>query len=311
MVLAEIISLNILSIHLKIIIARFYFHHFMRLLIFISMLFATFIAMAAQPWQPLFNGKDLSGWDTEMMNLPDPTWEVPGLARGTSGVYLEALGKNCDPLHVFTVTNLGGEPTIHVSGQGFGVMMTTATFTNVHLRLQIKWGDRKWSKKIGKPFDTGLLYFCHSEAGLADKTWPRSFEFQICQNEFGDLYSLASQITVPARRDGNLWRYDPAGTNTFFLQKHPVGNHCAHAIDAEKPKGEWNTLDLITFNGDSIHVVNGQVVMRLHDAQRLDGGTPAPITSGKICLQTEGGECFFRNVEVQPIMEIPAEFAGH
>ena len=268
------------------------------------------IALAADgSWQPLFNGKDLTGWDTEMMNIPDKSWDVPGLQRDAAGNYTEPLGKNRDPLHVFTVTNLDGGPVIHVSGQGFGVMMTTAMFTNVHIRLQIKWGDLKWSKKIGKPFDTGLLYFCHSEAGLADRTWPRSFEFQICQNEFGDLYALASQITVPARLDGKLWRYDSAGTNTLFLQKPPIGNHCAHIVDAEKPKGEWNTLDLITFNGDSIHVVNGQVVMRLHNAQRLDNGAPEPIMSGKICLQTEGGECFFRNVEVQPITEIPAEFA--
>jgi hypothetical protein len=79
-------------------------------------------------------------------------------------------------------------------------------------------------------------------------------------------------------------------------------------VDPEKPKGEWNTLDLITFHGDSIHVVNGQVVMRLHQAQRLDGDSPAPLTSGKISLQTEGGECYFRNVEIQPITEIPAEY---
>jgi hypothetical protein len=50
---------------------------------------------------------------------------------------------------------------------------------------------------------------------------------------------------------------------------------------------QWNTLDLITFNGDSIHVVNGRVVMRLHNAQRLEDDAPEPITSGKICLQTK------------------------
>ena len=284
----------------------------MRFLIFIfaGFLLATMAHAANDSWQPLFNGKDLTGWDTEMMNLPDPKWDVPGLARGTNGVYLEPLGKNRDPLHVFTVTNMDGEPTIHVSGQGFGVMMTTETFTNVHVHLQIKWGDRRWSKKSNSPWDTGLLYFCHSEAGVADRTWPRSLEFQICQNEFGDLYALASQVTVPARRDGRLWRYDPAGTNTLFLQKRPIGNHCAHLVDPEKPKGEWNTVDLYTLDGDSIHVVNGQVVMRLHNAQRLDGDTPAPLTSGKLCLQTEGGECYFREVEVQPITEFPAEFAG-
>jgi hypothetical protein len=289
-------------------------HFIMRLLILFTtglLLLAKDAWTANSSWQPLFNGHDLAGWDIEMMNLPDPKWDVPGLPRGTNGLYRAALGKNRDPLHVFTVTNLDGVPTLRVSGQGFGVIMTTATFTNIHLRLQIKWGDLKWSKKIGKPFDTGLLYFCHSEAGVADKTWPRSFEFQICQNEFGDLYSLASQITVPARCEENLWRYDPAGTNTLFLQKKPIGNHCAHLVDAEKPKGEWNTLDLITFNGNSIHVVNGQVVMRPHSAQRLDGDAPAPINSGKICLQTEGGECFYRHVEIQPISEIPAEFLEH
>jgi hypothetical protein len=280
-----------------------------------GLLCAHIVSADNQTWRPLFNGKDLSGWNTEMMILPDPAWDVPGLKRDTNGNYLEPLGKNRDPLHVFTITNLDGGPVIHVSGQGFGVMMSTETFTNVHIHLEIKWGDRKWSIKANKPYDTGLLYFCHSEAGVAptdkNKTWPRSLEFQICQNEFGDLYALCSQVTVPARFDGKLWRYDPTGTNTLFVQKKPIGNHCAHNVDPEKPKGEWNTIDLITFNGDSFHVVNGQVVMRLYNAQRLDGDAPAPLTSGKICLQTEGGECYFRNVKMQPITEIPAEFVQH
>jgi len=80
--------------------------------------------------------------------------------------------------------------------------------------------------------------------------------------------------------------------------------------DAEKPRGEWNTLDLICFNGDSIHIVNGQVMMRLHHAQRVDGPEPAPLTSGEISLQTEGAEVFYRDVQIQPITEIPANFGG-
>jgi hypothetical protein len=292
-------------------------------LILLAGILSAHIAFSAdQIWQPLFNGKDLAGWDTEMMILPDPKWDVPGLSRDANGNYTEPVGKNNDPLHVFTVTNLDGGPVIHVSGQGFGVMMTTSTFTNVHIHVEIKWGDNKWGKKIGQPYDTGLLYFCDSEAGVAPtdahKTWPRSLEFQICQNEFGDLYALNLQVTVPASQamcktwgnsqfvDRKLWRYDPAGTNELFVQKMPINNHCVHRVDAEKPKGEWNTIDLYTFNGNSIHVVNGQVVMRLNNVQRLAGDA---ITSGKICLQTEGGECFFRNVEMQPITEMPAEFA--
>jgi Domain of Unknown Function (DUF1080) len=275
------------------------------------------VALAADAsWQPLFNGRDLAGWDTWMMNKPDPAWDVPGLKRATNGVYLEVVGKNRDPLNVFTVTNVDGGPAIHISGQGFGVMMTAATFTNFHLRLQVRWGESRWSKKAKLPRDSGLLYFCHGEPGAVDNTWPRSIEFQIQEHDMGDLFALGSQITVPARmQTGTNGRasyfYDPKGEPTVFMQKKPVGNRCIKLVDAEKPKGEWNTLDLICFNGDSIHVVNGQVVMRLHDARRLDGPAPAPLASGAISLQTEGAEVFYRAVELQPITEIPAEYAEH
>jgi hypothetical protein len=299
------------------------------LIVLLSILpLSSHIALAAdQSWRPLFNGKDLAGWDTEMMILPDPKWDIPGLARDTNGNYAQPVGKNNDPLHVFTVTNMDGGPVIHITGQGFGVMMTSGTFSNVHIRMQMKWGAQKWSKKIGQPYDTGLLYFCQGDAGVAPtdklKTWPRSLEFQICENEFGDLYALDLQVTVPANQamcktwsmqqfvDKTLWRYDPGGAPTLFVQRAPIGNHCVHQMDAEKPKGEWNTIDLITFNGNSIHVVNGRVVMRLYNAQSVDGGPSQTIKSGKISLQTEGGECYFRNIEVQPITAIPSEFAEH
>ena len=87
-------------------------------LIPIGLLLAKAALAADNSWQPLFNGKDLTGWDTEMMILPDPKWDVPGLQRDASGNYTEPVGKNNDPLHVFTVTNMDGIPTIHVSGQG-------------------------------------------------------------------------------------------------------------------------------------------------------------------------------------------------
>jgi len=102
--------------------------------------------------------------------------------------------------------------------------------------------------------------------------------------------------------------YDPSGERIEFLQKRPISNRCIKREDAEKPRGEWNTLELICFNGDSIHVVNGKVVMRLYQAQRLDADSPAPLKSGALCLQTEGAEVFYRNIEVRSIEAIPAEF---
>jgi len=260
---------------------------------------------AAEAWQPLFNGRDLSGWEMFLTN-PDPSWDVPGLKRDAAGKYLEPIGRNRDPLHVFSVETVDGQPAIHVTGQGFGVITTTEAFANFHVRLQVKWGERKWGSKLNAPRDAGLLYLVHGGPGFDHATWPRSIEFQIQEHDIGDLYALGTQITVNARREGRLWLYDPAGALTLFVQRPPVGNRCVKLGDPEKPLGEWNTLDLYCIGADSIHVVNGTVVMRLQDAQRLDGPAPAPLTRGRISLQTEGAEVYYRAVEIAPLAEFPA-----
>ena len=78
--------------------------------------------------------------------------------------------------------------------------------------------------------------------------------------------------------------------------------------DNEKPTGVWNTVELVTFGADAIHIVNGKVVMRLHDAVRIDGDVPTPVTSGHVLLQSEGAEVFYRDIQIRPITAIPAEF---
>ena len=103
-------------------------------------------APAQETWRALFNGRDLSGWDT-YMSKPDPAWDVDGMSRDAQGNYLEAVGKNRDPLGVFRVEAADGRPAVHISGQGFGVMTTREVFGNFHVRLQIKWGEKRWGKK--------------------------------------------------------------------------------------------------------------------------------------------------------------------
>ena len=263
---------------------------------------------AESAWRPLWNGKDLTGWEM-FQAIPDASLDVPGLKRdATTGKYLEPIGLNRDPLKVFTVDTVDGRPAIHVSGQTFGTITTKESFGNFHLRMQVKWGEKKYAPKLTALRDCGLLYFCHGPLGVEHGQWPRSVEFQIQEHEMGDLYALMTQVTVKARKEGRLWLYDPKGEPTLFEQKAPISNRCVKLGDPEKPHGEWNTLDLICLGGDSIHIVNGVVVMRLHNAQRIDGGAPAPLTSGQISLQTEGAEVFYRDVELQPITAVPAEW---
>ena len=275
------------------------------LICFLSSLLLAASAAAAEPgWQPLFNGRDLSGWDT-FVGKPDKSWDVPGLKRDDNGNYPEAIGINRDPLKVFTVETVDGQPAVHISGQGFGTMTTTNSFANFHLRLQFKWGEKRWGRRANTVRDSGLLYFGSGDLGAVDGSWPRSIEFQIQEHDCGDLYTVGTRISVRAMKPTNLWIYDPKGEPTVFASRRPAPGRCVKLANAEKPRGEWNTLELVCLGGDSIHIVNGTVVMRLSEARTLDG---APLTSGNISLQTEGAEVFYRQVEIQPITEVPKEF---
>jgi hypothetical protein len=281
-----------------------------------GVLLAAPLLRADDGWRPLFNGRDLTGWST-FMAAPPPETDVPGLKRDAKGTYLEPIGFNRDPLKVFTIETVDGQPAIHVSGAGFGVMTTDESFANFHVRLQVKWGEKKWGYKRAThaALDAGLLYFARGPAGIDHLTWPRCLEFQIQEKDFGDLFALGmTQVVGNARvvsdtvngHPTKFYFYDPAGAPTTFVAKRPIGNRCRRSEDMENPHGEWNTLDLICLGDSSIHIVNGRVVMRLQHAQSADGLT---LDSGQLCLQTEGGEVYYRNVEIQPITAVPPEYA--
>jgi hypothetical protein len=273
-------------------------------------------AAAQDAWTPLWNGKDLSGWTT-WMRTPEPTSEVPGLKRGADGKYLEAIGSGRDPLNVFTVArDIDGAPAIRISGEVFGELRTTRSFRNYHLKLQFRWGEKKWPPRDADatPRDSGLLYHVHAEPGAEGRTWARSVELQIQERDVGDLFAIGSAIAVRARRRPGtqpaLYEYDPAGDWTFFSQSQGASGRCVKQPDNENPTGHWNSIELICFGGDAIHIVNGKVVMRLHGPLQITTAVPTPVTSGEIILQSEGAEIFYRDITIRSIGAIPAEFAG-
>lgn len=81
------------------------------------------VAGADAPWRPLFNGRDLDGWDKFLATRSDS----------------EPLLPNVDPKGVFSVTNLNGDNVIHVTGEVYGAITTREQFTNFHFRVQFQW----------------------------------------------------------------------------------------------------------------------------------------------------------------------------
>jgi hypothetical protein len=77
--------------------------------------------------------------------------------------------------------------------------------------------------------------------------------------------------------------------------------------DNEKLRGQWNKLDLVCLGQTSIHIMNGSVNLALTNIRRKVDGREEPVTRGRLQLQSEGAEVFFRRLRLRPIREIPAE----
>ncbi len=256
-------------------------------------------------WTSLFNGKDLSGWES-YLDKPAKTSEVAGLARNASGDYTEPLGLNQDPNHVFTVVRVDGAPAIRISGETFGGINTLQEFENYHLRLEFKWGEKKWPPKLDQRRDSGLLYHSVGPHGTP-MLWMESHELQIQEADCGDYWGVMNVLAdIPARKkEAGKFVYEKGAPPVTFQDKTPNGRTCVKIPDAENPSGQWNTVELYCFGDTCIHVVNGVVNLMLFHSQHLVGGVAAPLTKGKIQLQSEGAEVFYRNIEIQSIRALP------
>lgn len=262
---------------------------------------------APQPagWTQMFNGRDLTGWET-FLGKPHASVEIPGARRGLAGDYLEPLGVDVDPRHVFTVVQLDGAPAIRVSGEVYGALTTRESYGDYHLRFDVRWGEKRWPPRVEQVRDTGCCYHAAGPHGASYGFWMRSCEFQIQERDFGDFYSLAGAIV-----DVEAVAVDPSSPKSDL--RHTPGaalvrgttRRAIKTADHERPRGEWNTLELICVGQRSVHVVNGHEVMRVSGIRHPSSDGDVPVTRGRIQLQSEGGEVFFRNLAIRPATALP------
>jgi hypothetical protein len=249
-------------------------------------------------WQSLFNGTNLNGWET-YLDRP--------YAKDEQGQKAAPVGLNNDPNHVFSVVTVDGQPALRISGETFGGINTLADFENYHLRLEFKWGQQQWPPKLGQPRDSGLLYHSVGKHGTP-MLWMESFEFQIQEGDCGDYWGVMDVATdIPARKnDKGKYVYQPGSPLVTFQDKTPNGRSCLKSPDAEKPTGKWNIVDLYCVGDTCLHVMNGKVTMVLMNTRHLVNGQMQPLTKGKIQIQSEGAEVYYRNIRVRPIKQLPA-----
>ncbi|MDB5239755.1 MAG: hypothetical protein JWP57_380 [Spirosoma sp.] len=256
-------------------------------------------AQKTNQWQQLFNGKDLSGWETYL----DRPYSVSGQTDKAA-----PIGLNTDPNHVFSVVRIDGAPALRISGETFGGINTLAEFGNYHLQFEFKWGTQKWPPRLDRPRDSGLLYHSSGPHGTL-MLWMESFEFQIQEGDCGDYWGVMDVLAdIPARKnDKGNYVYQPGAAPVTFQDKTAAGRWCIKNPDAEKPSGQWNVVDLYCLGNTCIHVINGKANLVVKNLRHLVDGQAVPLTRGKIQLQSEGAEIFYRNIRTQSLRQLPAE----
>ncbi len=249
-------------------------------------------------WTILFNGINLEGWETYI----GPPYD-PDLARFGE----VPIGLNQDPDGVFSVVTLDNEAAIRISGKHFGGISTLEEYENYHLQLQFRWGDQRWPPRENHKRDSGILYHANGPHAGDGRFWMRSQEFQVQETDCGDYWGVAGAIMDIRAIPGETRRhvYNKDGDLLTFSVDSPYGRSCQKYPDAELPSGEWNTLDLYCLGTTSMHVVNGVLTMVLENSRQKVDGIEVPLTRGKIQIQSEGAEVYYRGIRIRAIDALP------
>lgn len=210
-----------------------------------------------------------------------------------------------DPQKVFTVV----DGQIRASGEDFGGLATGGNFSDYHLVVEWRWGEKTWGKRAKAARDSGILLHCIGPDGASGGQWMESIECQLIEGGCGDFILVNGRtrpkMTNEARVDAakqiyfekgapaverdrgriNWWGRDPGWKDVLDTRDR---------LNIEKAPGEWNRTEVICDGGRIVVLMNGVLV---------NEGTNASPSEGKIQFQSEGAEIFFRKIEVRPLIK--------
>ena len=254
---------------------------------------------------------NLTQWENYLSYRHRATYNgsVPVDEHGDS---IPPVGYNKNTNQVFSVVKENGDLVLKVTGEYYGCVFTKQSYKNYRFKLKVKWGTKKWEARTGKLMDAGILYNSQGPSGVDYwRAWMLSQEFQIMEGHFGDYWNIAnSAIDIRA--------FLPEGTmNAAAGNKQPylsVGSgtghsgFCMRTADYSSPENGWTELELICYQGKSLHIVNGHVVMVLANSRFNENGVDKPLVEGKIQLQSEGCEVYYKDIKIKIIDELPNEY---
>jgi hypothetical protein len=266
---------------------------------------------AKQPtWEVLIDS-NLSKWDT-FMGVPHKSSNIVGYETIEDVRVGTPIGLNRDPKNVFSVINQNNEQVLKITGEIFAGLVTKKSYKNYHFKADFKWGNKKWAPRLNAKRNSGVLYHSVGNFDYFWNVWMRSLEFEVQETDTGDFITISEgdiEAQCPSKKRDN---------NYHFLKKAPLVNfawkdgfasgRCYKSHDKENAHGNWNTIELITYEDTAIHVVNGDIVATVHNAKLFVENKWIPMREGKIQLQSEAAEVYYKNIVIKPIKQLPLQF---
>lgn len=225
--------------------------------------------------------------------------------------------KHRDPKGVFSVRY----GTIRISGDGFGYLATKKAFKDYHLTVEYRWGAKNHRHRVGKARDSGIFLHAtgpHGNSYDGNGAYMAAIECNVMEGAVGDILlikgkdqddkSIPIQVTADVRKqkDNEGWytwspskqkggrrvTLDDGGRINWFDKS--TGWRDTFGFrgkrDVESKPNQWTKVECICQGGTITIKVNGVTVNQVTDVQPREG---------KILLQCEGSEVFYRRVDLR------------
>lgn len=232
---------------------------------------------AAEDWEPLFNGKNLEGWDVKIAGYP-MNENYNNTFRAENGVLKAAYDR---------YKGFDGQ---------FGHIFYREKFSYYKIRLEYRFtgnqtpGGPDWARR-----NSGIMVHSQSAASMTkDQPFPTSIEVQLLGG-LGDGERPTGNLCTP-------------GTNVE-MGDSLFTPHCINSKSKTYDGDQWVTAEAVVL-GDSliIHLINGDTVLSYRKPQLDERESNYPemyrhfgskyLTEGYIALQGESHPVEFRKVEL-------------
>ena len=261
-----------------------------------AVVFFSAMAAAEEGFTPLFNGKDLSGWQSARENHEAGSGKFSvDQAEGAIRVYA------------------GDEPG---SKQPIDCLYTEEEYSHYVLKLEYRWMENRFAPRAERDRDAGVLFHIH---GDLTRIWPNCLELQLGDSDpaktkrrytTGDVWVIGEDVQVMNARDGLFYVPDAP---LVAIGEGKVYDKSFTSMQREKPHGEWNAITLTVHGArEAVFELNGAVVNRISQATHEVGGQSVPLAKGRIGLEADYADLMYRNIRIKklPVEREPAERAS-